>query len=278
MFRRSSTRRAVQAGRFYDADPKRLEAGIHDLMDQASPGTVPGKVLAPHAGYVYSGAVAEAAYRTLEGRVFDGVLIGAPSHYRDFTGSALPSSEAFETPLGTLEVDREGVEELHGHPLFIVDDRKHEQEHSIEVQLPFLQVSLEGPFKILPMLLGRADPQQMNQLTEALDGFLGHRRERGESWLIVASSDTYHGHDVGACQANDRRIIKLIEEMDPETFSEQARGGEVMACGWRPLTLAMGLARRAGARSAQCLDRRDSSQTGGTVSDYVVGYVAAAFS
>lgn len=270
-----------QAGRFYEADPARLRATVTGLLAGAAPAALEGKAIAlvaPHAGYVYSGHVAAAAYRQLEGRAVDGVLLLAPSHYVDFNGAALPAAAAFATPLGEVALDLAAVEELKGHAGFSVTNGPHDAEHAIEVQLPFLQLALKRPAALLPLALGRPPrAETLEPLAGPLLQLLEQRGAAGEDWLILASTDTYHGHDPEACAANDIELERMIETLNTAALLEATRRRKVMACGWVGLALAMELARRLGARRGQILKRSDSRGGSGPVGDYVVGYLAAAF-
>ena len=278
---RRAVRRPVHTGQFYEADPqilrRQIERFLHPTTDaDASP---PIALLAPHAGYMYSGRVAGAAYRTVGRGAFDRVLILAPSHrhYYEFEGGALPSQAAFATPLGEIDVDRLAVEALCGRPGFEMNDNAHAEEHSIEVQLPFLQVALETPFEILPVALGAPPPKGWRTLADEVFDVLDARRREGQRWLIVASSDTYHGHDAAACKENDRLLLELIETMDADGIVEGVQSRKIMACGWAPLALAILLARKAGAVRGRKLERSDSMAESGGAGGYVVGYIAAAF-
>lgn len=277
----SNVRPAFQAGRFYDADPGRLRHLVERLLAEAEPVPLPGApvaLVAPHAGYLYSGRVAAATYRQLAQHPPTHVLLLAPSHYVDFSGAALPSADAFATPLGEVALDRPAIEGLLRHPGFTLDDDVHNPEHSLEVQLPFLQLALGRPFLLLPVALGRPPHgADLEPLAAPLLALLRERAEAGERWIILASTDTYHGYDPGACELNDVRLGRLIEELDPAALFEQSRSGAVMACGWLPLALAADLARRQGARRGHLLRRADSRSGAGPVSGYVVGYLSAAF-
>lgn len=275
-----AVRPPVQAGRFYEADPQRLRRHIEQLLQQSPP--LPREetaiaLMAPHAGYLYSGRVAAAAYQTVQGRPIDHVLILGPSHYGDFIGAALPSHGAFATPLGEVPVDREAVHELAEKPYFIVDDAVHATEHAIEVQLPFLQVVLPAGFKILPLACAHPPRQGLEPLAEELLALLQRRGRAGEHWLIVASTDTYHGYDAQACLDNDERLQDLVRGLSAQGVLEGTRSRQIMACGWLPLALTMMLAQKSGARRGVTLRRSDSRSESTASGDYVVGYLAAAF-
>lgn len=278
---RRAVRRAVHAGQFYEDNQENLRHQIERLIHRGTDTdqSPPIALLAPHAGYMFSGRVAGAAYRTVGCNVFDRVLILAPSHrhYYEFEGGALPSHAAFATPLGEVEVDRPAVETLCGQPGFEINDDAHAEEHSIEVHLPFLQVALKTPFEILPVALGAPPPNGLRTLANEMFDLIDARRREGQRWLIVASSDTYHGHDAVTCRENDRILLELIETMDADGIVEDVKSRKVMACGWTPLVLAILLARKAGAVHGRKLERSDSMAESGGGGGYVVGYIAAAF-
>jgi hypothetical protein len=278
-------RRAVHAGRFYAGEAGALRREVETLLAE-SPRQgyckTPLALLAPHAGYLYSGAVAAAAYRTIQGSTIDRVLILAPTHTTAFVGAALPGMAAFETPLGEVPVDQKAVDELGLYPHFSVSDEAHAEEHAIEVELPFLQVGLAGPFKILPMTIGDLPDEGLEPIVERLSELIDQRRSRCQRWLIVASSDTYHGYDRRECMANDERLMALLATMDAGKLIAESTRRKVMACGWKGLAVAMMLAERLGARECRVLSHRNSSDVTarGAAADggrYVVGYVSAAF-
>ena len=270
-------RPAAQAGLFYDSDPALLKDRVIELLgEQAEAQTDPLALLAPHAGYVYSGDVAGSAYSRLRGRPIDRVLLLGPSHGADFIGAVLDHHPAWESPLGEVGIDAEAARILAANPCVSIDPGPFAGEHALEVQLPFLQVALgDRPFRILPVLVGRPPVEGLEALADALEEVLEHWRRAGLGHVVVASSDTYHGSSAERCRANDDRLIELIELLRAEELIEAAERGEVMACGWAPLALTMILARRGGGRGATILARSDS-RSGGGWGGYVVGYLGAA--
>jgi AmmeMemoRadiSam system protein B len=225
-----------------------------------------------------SGQVAAAAFKSVQGRSFDRVLILAPTHTGSFSGGALPEEAVFETPLGSVPVDQEAVERLAGGPHFSILGRAHDEEHAIEVELPFLQVALSGPFKIVPVALGELPPRGLEAMADAIEALIEERQGRGQRWLVVASSDTYHGYDRHACQANDEALTEILRSMDATGLASRARGRKIMACGWKAIALTILLADRRGARECRIAGRDDSTRgQGSDEGRYVVGYVGAAF-
>jgi MEMO1 family protein len=248
----SGIRPAAVAGLFYPADPSELQSSVNGLLAKAGSARAsahaqkgadafavnaspPKALIAPHAGYVYSGAVAGAAYRLLakaRGRISRLVLLG-PSHRVGFAGMAATSASAYETPLGLVPIDREWLDRARGFPLFGILDEAHEGEHCLETQLPFLQVVL-GDFKLVPIICGRVGGEQAADLLEALWG--------GPETLIVVSSDLSHYLDYQTCRAVDEKTCAAIERLDPVALSSE------QACGAAPVNGLLTAARRRGLR------------------------------
>jgi AmmeMemoRadiSam system protein B len=222
----------------------------------------PKALIVPHAGYVYSGPVAAAAYRLLNAArdVITRVVLLGPSHHAAFDGLALCSWTQFNTPLGSVALDAEAVERIVALPHVRIDDAAHLREHCLEVQLPFLQAVLDK-FKIVPLLVGDATPEQVAQPIECLWG--------GEETLIIVSSDLSHYHDYATAVARDHKTTRLIETLRLEELNDHD------ACGCRAIRGLLLVARRRGLR-VLTIDLQNSGDTAGPRST-VVGYGAYAF-
>jgi AmmeMemoRadiSam system protein B len=251
------------AGLFYPAEPERLRAMLSDFLDRgrrdSDKAPAPKAIIAPHAGFIYSGPVAGTVYARLaplRGRVTRIVLLG-PAHRVAFRGLALPSAEAFLTPLGSVPIDREALAALASLPQVRVLDVAHAQEHSLEVHLPFLQTVL-GEFKLVPLAVGEATAEEVAEVLARLWG--------GPETLIVVSSDLSHYHDYESARRLDAATSQAIEQLRYEDLDADS------ACGWIPLSGLLYEARRRGMR-ARTLDLRNSGDTAGT-RDRVVGYGA----
>ena len=256
-------RRPAVAGSFYPADAGLLRAQVEQLLRDAKPAAVvPKALIAPHAGYVYSGPIAASAYATLAPRAADirRVVLLGPSHYVPFAGLALPDAEAFATPLGDVPLDWDAIDAIADCDGVMTSDAAHAREHSLEVQLPFLQVAL-GDFALVPLAVGEAEPRQTADVLEALWG--------GPETLVVISSDLSHYRSYRAAGVIDAQTAQAIESLD-----ETPLDGE-HACGCHPIRGLLHLARRRGLRVTP-LDRRNSGDTAGDKSR-VVGYGAWAF-
>jgi AmmeMemoRadiSam system protein B len=284
----SSLRLSAVAGTFYPKAPTALHAVVRACIDAAAArarpmvaaaaglarttGGVtagwsaenaprPKAVIVPHAGYVYSGEIAAAAYARLAagGDDIRRVVLFGPTHRVPVRGLALPSAHAFATPLGNVGIDCEAVEAALALPQVRRSDAAHALEHSLEVQLPFLKAIL-GEFAIVPFAVGDATPEEVAEVIESLWG--------GPETLIVVSSDLSHYHRYAAAQAIDRMTADTVLGLSPTLDHEQA-------CGATPVN-ALLLSARAHRLEAELLDLRNSGDTAGDRSR-VVGYASFAF-
>lgn len=250
------------AGLFYPDDPATLRRSVVEFLAAApAPAEAPKAIIAPHAGYVYSGPIAGTAYAQLApvAEKVRRVVILGPAHRVPVRGMAVPSVDAFVTPLGTVPIDTEAVAALRELPFVVVSDAAHREEHSIEVQLPFLQVLL-GDFAIVPVVVGAAHPEEV---AAALDRVWG-----GDETRIVISSDLSHYHDYATAKVLDAQTTAAIEALAPERFHRDA------ACGRFAIAGLLQAAKRRGMH-VRTLDLRNSGDTAGR-RDQVVGYGAYA--
>jgi len=259
-----SVRSPNVAGLFYPADAQELRREVARYVSDGKPGRVdrPKALIAPHAGYVYSGPVAGHAYAQLAGMAdrIERVVLLAPSHRYPFRGLARPSVQAFRTPLGEVQVDTRALDSLDDLPQAHRLDTAFAGEHSLEVQLPFLQATL-GEFRIVPLLVGDADGAEVAEVLERLWG--------GDETLIVVSSDLSHYLDYESARGMDAHTTRAIEALEPEQI------GYHHACGRVPVSGLLMVARRRHLE-AITLDLRNSGDTAGP-RDQVVGYGAYAF-
>lgn len=259
-----SVRPAAVAGMFYPESSIVLAREVERLLADASPRTMalrPKAIIAPHAGYVYSGPVAASLYAplvALRGSISRVVLLG-PTHRVAIDGLALPACRAFATPLGMVPVDQLAVAAITDLPQVVVSEAAHAQEHSLEVQLPFLQAVL-GDFSLLPLAVGDASPQAVAQVLERLWG--------GDETLIVVSSDLSHYLPYAQAQRIDAQTAQAIVDLDTAINHRQA-------CGATPINGLL-LAARTHGLHGQLLDLRNSGDTAGDQAR-VVGYGAFAF-
>jgi AmmeMemoRadiSam system protein B len=256
-----SARPAAVAGLFYPAQKTQLERTVGALLAETAADDGPVKaIVAPHAGYPYSGPTAARAYRLLESRrqqIRKVVLLG-PAHRVYLQGMALPSVDAFSTPLGDVLIDAEGVRRALEMPGTEVSDAAHAAEHSLEVHLPFLQTVLDD-FRLIPIVVGNCSPQKVERVLEALWG--------GDETLIVVSSDLSHYRSYGEACAVDKLTSARIEALESTLKGEEA-------CGAHALNGLMRAARGHGMK-VRTLDLRNSGDTAGD-KRRVVGYGAYA--
>ena len=254
-------RQAAVAGTFYPADPAVLQKTVDELLaDAGAPQrkTAPKALIAPHAGYVYSGPVAASVYRELSGHAagITRVVLLGPSHRVAFKGIAASSAAFYQTPLGKIPIDHEAVQKVLSTPNVGFLDQAHAQEHSLEVHLPFLQRQL-GEFTLVPLVVGEASPADVARVLDAL--------WLGPETLVVISTDLSHFHAYSDAQHIDAQTVHKIRNLDATLKGEEA-------CGCRPVNGLLTLARQRGYRVAE-VDVRNSGDTAGDPSR-VVGYGA----
>jgi AmmeMemoRadiSam system protein B len=259
-----TTRQPVCAGKFYPSDPAQLNRMVTDFVSAAKvPGDVtPKAIIAPHAGYIYSGVVAGSAFARFERdqETIKRIVLLGPSHRVSFEGIAVGQAEAFSTPLGMVSVDKEAIDQIRTLPQVRFFEPAHQHEHSLEVELPFLQAIL-CEFTIVPLVVGQATDPEVCEVIEKLWG--------GRETRIVVSSDLSHYHDYKTARQIDQETARSIEECGGDKI------GSSQACGYLPIRGLLRSARHH-ALEAQTLDLRNSGDTAGP-RDCVVGYGAFVF-
>jgi AmmeMemoRadiSam system protein B len=267
-------RHSILAGRWYPASPDALSRDIRGYLDGAGetqPEGVLKGVVVPHAGYMYSGAVAAHAYRLLDKRTVRRVILIGPSHRFGFKGVSVNLQSAYETPLGVVPVDLETVRKLVGAaPGVRWVPQAHAAEHSLEIQLPFLQTVL-GRFQIVPVIMGQQDLGTCRALAEVLWKIAGGL----DGTLLLASTDLSHYHPAAEAEALDSRFIEHVRGLDPEGLSRDLGSGVCEACGGGPVVTLLLAARAMGADRVRILSHEDSGMVTGDRHS-VVGYLAAA--
>lgn len=258
----SNIRPPAVAGFFYPAESARLGDEVMSFLAQSKQISItPKALIVPHAGYIYSGPVAASAYTTIRNMAshIRRVILLGPTHRVAVQGLALPGAEAFDTPLGRVQLDTGVMQALTRLPQVSVNAAAHAQEHSLEVQLPFLQSVLKD-FTLIPLAVGMASPEEIAEVLEAAWG--------GEETLIVISSDLSHYLPYRESLAMDRTTVQRILALQADVDHEQA-------CGATPINGLLLAARRHNL-SPCLLDLRNSGDTAGS-KDRVVGYAAFAF-
>ncbi|PKK83351.1 MAG: hypothetical protein CVT49_09115 [candidate division Zixibacteria bacterium HGW-Zixibacteria-1] len=273
----NEVRHPAVAGAFYPADPMALTKMLAEFFAKAKKKPLSGRpiaIIAPHAGYVYSGKTAAMAYKHLEGQQYDVVVVISPSHTIFFQGSSVYDGDAYQTPLGTVEIDTELSRKIGSmHPSIYLSNKGHtggsiRGEHSLEVQLPFLQQVL-GKFKLVAIVLGDQEEATCRVLGEVLASALG-----GLNSLIVASSDLSHFHEEKEARKLDGHIQRAVEEYDADKLLNALMSGRGEACGGGPIAAAIIASKKLGGEEVIITGYSTSGETTSDFSE-VVGYLSA---
>jgi MEMO1 family protein len=254
-------RPAAVAGMFYSADPDQLQSDVAHYLQQATSSSnfTPKAIIAPHAGYIYSGPIAASAYKLLQParHLIKQIILLGPSHRVAFRGIATPNADYFSTPLGNIKINRGLCEQIESLDFVHANAAAHAQEHSLEVQLPFLQNILDD-FELTPLVVGDCDAQDVAKLLDSIWG--------KSDTLVVISSDLSHYHNYPTAKQLDQKTSLAIENCQPENISYED------ACGRTPLNGLLTLAKQKHL-SIDTLDLRNSGDTAGD-KERVVGYGA----
>jgi MEMO1 family protein len=270
---KADIRSSVIAGTWYPGDPHHLSVIIEKYLslsrDVALPG-IPRAIIVPHAGYRYSGAVAARAYRQLRGSGFTKVILVGPSHYLAFDGISVNLQTAYETPLGSVPVDLGLAKEIvSAQPDFRYIREAHTREHSLEIQLPFLQMVL-GDFQIVPIIMGRQDYETAERLARVLEALVHGRRDT----LLLASSDLSHYHPSRQAMMLDDCFASHVLALDAKGLARDLATGKTEACGGGPVLSILLAAKQLGATKAVILGKANSGDVTGD-QGRVVGYLSA---
>jgi len=270
-----TTRRATAAGMFYTNDKDVLERDLAVFLENSQQVEIVSRVyglVAPHAGYMYSGGVAARAYRQVLDRDYDVVVVIAPSHKIYFDEISVYNGAAYETPLGKAQVHGKLARRLAAlHPGIIYSNIGHNiDEHSLEVQLPFLQQVFDD-FQLLPVVMGNQDTANVDILAESLAKLL-----KDEKALIVASSDLSHFHNYDKAKMLDNVVVEHIKNFDADNLGLDLQKGLCEMCGGGPVQAMMKATKLLGAKKSKMLLYRNSGDVTGE-HNQVVGYLSAMF-
>jgi len=270
-----AVRRAAVAGMFYPGSAAELAQEIDTLLQRAPRATLHGRpvaLVAPHAGYIYSGPTAAAAYALLKGLEYSTVVVVSPSHREYFAGVSVYPGDAYETPLGRVPVDTALRDRLLAISEVVTSSAAgHGAEHAVEVHVPFLQKAL-GSFRFLPLVMGDQSRETCYALGEDLANVL-----RNESSLLVASTDLSHFYTALEAERRDGIVLGDLEKFEPERLMGDLEEGQAEACGGGPVVAVMIAARALGARRLRILSHTHSGQITGDCHS-VVGYCSAVMS
>jgi AmmeMemoRadiSam system protein B len=265
------------AGKWYEGDPQLLARIVDEYLDDVQLPDLEGEVIAviaPHAGHTYSGPVAGYAFAALRGRSPDLVAVIAPMHHPYFEPLITTAHEAYSTPLGNVFVDKDALRELDvvlkSEVGFGLSPLQQDPEHSLEIELPFLQRALTSEWKLLPVMVRARESRVSQGLGKALAHVLKDR-----NFIMVASTDLSHFYNQQTALTYDRAMLNAIESFHPSEAFDLERAGKGFACGLGAFTAVMWAARELGADKAKVLRHATSGNITGDYSS-VVGYGAAA--
>jgi hypothetical protein len=270
-------REPAVSGAFYPNNPDVLRKDIGEYLGKVPASDLSGDIrglVAPHAGYMYSGQTAAYGYKALSGRQYDTVVILAPSHRSLFAGAAVQADGGYKTPLGLVEIDEALAGDLARNENMVhVDPKMHRSEHAIEVQIPFLQCVLRD-FRIVPLIMGAGqDPQSSLELGAFIYDAIKNREER---CLILGSSDLSHYYPYGYAVQLDRSGIELLERFDLDGIARGLTAGTYEACGAGAILATMQVCEKLGASRCRVLHYENSGDVTGDRNG-VVGYVSCVF-
>lgn len=263
-------------GQWYPGDPQRLAKSVDSYIEGASPVEVEGEVIAviaPHAGHVYSGPVAGYAFAALKDMSPELVVVASPMHHYYSQPLLTSAHNAYQTPLGTIRIDRETMQALNQQIQtelgFGITPVPHDPEHSLEIELPFLQRALNGDFRLIPIMVRDQSARVANALGHALGKIL-----QGHNAVLVASTDLSHFYPQSMANLLDSEILRRVEQFDPEGVLQAEDEGKGFACGKAALAAVLWASKDLGANTVKILHHATSGDVTG---DYerVVGYGAA---
>lgn len=264
------------AGQWYPADPRRLAESVDGYIDAAQLPSIEGEVVAvvaPHAGYRYSGPVAGYSFAALRGLKPDLVAVISPMHYFSHQPLITSAHVAYATPLGSIDIDKDALESLetylHNELGFGLDYVKNDSEHSLEIELPFLQRALEDDFHLLPVMVHDTSARVTRGLGMALAKVL-----EGAQAILVASTDLSHFYTQPVAEALDAEVLRQVADFSPRGVLRAEEEGKGFACGRGALAAVLWAAKSLGADSVQILHHATSGDVTGDY-DKVVGYGAA---
>ncbi|MEE4194257.1 MAG: AmmeMemoRadiSam system protein B [Anaerolineae bacterium] len=277
MFKAHNARPSAIAGSWYPGNPTSLTTQIQNYLDQASPVVSEGNLLAivvPHAGYIYSGQTAAFAFKLLEGRNIERVILCSPFHAMTYEALLTTSYPAYETPLGIIPIDESALAAIDDHlaenGMQKIHRMKHEQEHSLEIELPFLQTVLGDSFELVPLMV-RTHQQVSLQVLATACAELAQEKPS----LLVASTDLSHFNSARTAEILDSNVLVDIQNLDPAQLLADNQSGTGLACGAGAVALILYTAKLLGANHTDILNYTHSGVITGDNSS-VVGYGAAA--
>ncbi len=272
----SPIRKAQVAGTFYPESPIELQNKVEQMLSQQNPLGIKNicGLVVPHAGYIYSGQIAAKAYKQIDSAVYDNVFIISPSHFDYFDGCSIFNGN-YESPLGLIKVNSEIIEKIAGFEGMQISHLGHQNEHSLEIQLPFLQQLIPG-FSLVPIVMGSQNYETADKLARAIQAVLQSPEYSNQKNLIISSSDLSHFHDLKQAHILDKVILDDIKEFDPERLNRNILEKKTEACGFGPILAGMMACKLLGATQTKILSYGTSADVNNDESQ-VVGYLSALF-
>ena len=272
-----SIKQSEFAGQFYPDQKEELSRMIDNFLTGAQPRDISGDIfmlISPHAGYGYSGQTAAYGYKLIQGKPYQTVIILGTSHHKAFDGAAIYNQGAFVTALGSVNIDDELAKKMAGKdPEFFADASFFNNEHSVEVELPFLQKVL-GNFKIVPLVVGDCSLDTCKKIARLIREAIGERKDV----LIVVSTDLYHGYDFEEADQIDTITLGFIKDLDYEKLYYALRDGKAQACGGSGTVIGLAIAKDLGYKQTEVLNHTNSAIVTGKAlkGDWTVGYSSCA--
>ena len=265
------------AGTWYSADPRQLRQTLNDYMEKAALPDLPGEIVAlvaPHAGYLYSGPVAGYAFKAVRGKSYETVAVLSPMHQYYAQPILTSAHHAYQTPLGEIPIDKELLAEvdtqLEQQAHLALHPVAHDKEHSLEIELPFLQCTLTGDFKLLPIML-----RDQSRRTAKILGKILAEVLKDSSALLVASSDLSHFYPESTANQLDSHVLNTLADFSPDGLFDLKERGNGQACGLAAIAAILWASKELGATDVTLLNYNTSAAITGDRSS-VVGYGAAA--
>jgi AmmeMemoRadiSam system protein B len=269
-------REPVVAGSFYPDNSRTLSQMVIEFLNRVENVNLNNIIglVSPHAGYIYSGQVAAYCFKQIEGKQYDSIIIIAPSHSEYFDFNSVFEGKAYETPLGVVEIDSNRIYRLTSETTYKdyirLSNAGHRREHSLEVQLPFLQTILKD-IKIVPIVMGSQNKKNIESLGNSIGKVF-----KGENILVVASTDLSHYHNYNTATTLDSKVIDFINTFDASALTEAIVSEKLEMCGGGPVATTMLASRLLGADKSKVLCYKNSGDVTGDKSA-VVGYLSATF-
>lgn len=268
---KQQVRKSTVSGSFYPEDPGTLKKQVNNFLDKAEDFDINNikSIICPHAGYMYSGQVAAYSYKLIRGKSFSRIILIAPSHSEYFDFVSVYDGSAYQTPLGKVEVDQETCHLLSIKSKNIrLSSHGHLDEHSLEVQLPFLQVVLKE-FKIVPIVIGLQNKENIIELGNSIGSLAGSSKT-----LILASTDLSHYHPYPEAVGLDGTVETLIDDFNWEVLMDKFLSDDAEMCGGGPVVSSMIASQKLGANKSKILKYQNSGDVSGD-KNAVVGYLSA---